>query len=240
MSQFTVKLKVTIDTALSVGAGGTAGVLADKAVVRDQLGRLILPGSQVKGRLRHACEEITRGLGKTVCQSPRAETMCPQFDDSGLPEEKRIPRFNAKGEKVDSEDPTGRPKCIICQLFGSPAYPSSLYFGDLIYDPDPPMEEPTIRPGAAINRRLGVVSEKRLYFTETSPPGIAPTFASPEAINGSVPDERYAKLLLAGLELIQNWGGGKSRGLGWGEVGYEATLDGKRVEPKGLEVIKQL
>jgi CRISPR/Cas system CSM-associated protein Csm3 (group 7 of RAMP superfamily) len=55
-------LTAVIDTALCIGAGGSSGSLADKSIVRNAEGRLIIPGSHLKGRLRHECEKITCAL----------------------------------------------------------------------------------------------------------------------------------------------------------------------------------
>ena len=223
MPELIIDITLQIDTALSVGAGGSGGVLADKAIVRNRLNQLVLPGSHLKGRLRHACEVIARAKGLPVCDSPRAENMCPQLS--------RIKE----------------PPCVICALFGSPAWPSPLQFGDLVYgqpnevEPGrflPDKQQPFIRPGASINRRRRTVEEQRLFFTETSPPAALVHFHNGQAISGWLPNDERAeaqvKLLLAGLTLIQNWGGGKSRGLGWGQVLYQVRLDDQEVEMAGL------
>lgn len=75
------RLTAIIDTALSVGAGGSSGSLADKPIVRDAEANLLIPASQIKGRLRHECEKIARGLGWAICESPNPERMCPQRVD---------------------------------------------------------------------------------------------------------------------------------------------------------------
>lgn len=215
MPELVVNITLAIDTALSVGAGGSGGVLADKTIVRNRLNQLVLPGSHLKGRLRHACEVVAKAEGLPVCDSPRAATMCPQLA--------RITN----------------PPCPICTLFGSPAWPSPLQFADLIYEQ--PIETPAIRPGASINRRRRTVEEQRLFFTETSPPGAPVYFHCDQAIHGWLPDDQRAeaqtRLLLAGLALIQSWGGGKSRGLGWGHVAYQAQLDGQEVRLEGLKAV---
>ncbi len=214
MPELIIGITLTVDTALSMGAGGSGSVLADKAIVRNRLNQLVLPGSHLKGRLRHACEVIARTSGLSVCDSPRAETMCPQSNHV-------------------KESP-----CVICRLFGSPTWPSPLQFGDLVYGEPaeiggasfrPDNQRPSLRPGASINRRRRTVEEQRLFFIETSPPAALARFHADHAIVGWLPDDEKAiagvKLLLAGLELIQSWGGGKSRGLGWGRVQYQALLD---------------
>jgi CRISPR/Cas system CSM-associated protein Csm3 (group 7 of RAMP superfamily) len=242
-------LAVSIETALSVGASGASLTLADKVAVRDTRGRLIIPGSHVKGKLRHTCEEIARSLGKAVCESPRAETMCPQLAGISAP-------------------------CLICQLFGSPAYRSPLRFHDLVYV-DPGLKEQGgggrldrvahIRPGIGLDRHRKVVAEERLFFVETSPSAVAAivqgapdrrdnenllaVFRHREAIAGTVQSVAQAKLLVAGLAFIRAWGGGKSRGLGWGRVRAVAQVGEERLlldtltgegRLEGLEVLKQL
>ncbi|PDW00304.1 hypothetical protein CJ255_20815 [Candidatus Viridilinea mediisalina] len=42
-------MTLTSHSALSVGAGGSSGTLADKSIVRDGWGRPLIPGSQLKG-----------------------------------------------------------------------------------------------------------------------------------------------------------------------------------------------
>lgn len=210
MAELVIDLTLTVETALSIGAGGSAGVLADKAIVRNRLGQLVLPGSHLKGRLRHACEILARAADLAVCDAPRAETMCPHLGHIPAP-------------------------CVICQLFGSASYSSPLRFADLIYAE--PMLTPAIRPGASINRRRRTVEEQHLFFIETSPPGGLVNFHRAAAIRGALPSVHAAaqtKLLLAGLCFIQNWGGGKSRGLGWGHIDYQAKLDETVVQASEL------
>ena len=233
MARLQIDLMIRVETALSVGAGGSAGTLADKSVVRNRLGQLILPGSQLKGRLRHTCEMILRSQDLLVCEAPLAETMCPQYNE-------------------DWKQP-----CAACALFGSPAYPSRVRFSDLVWDPLPPgsTEDPwsdtALRPGVSINRRRRVAEENRLYLIETSPPGAQAEFHRARAIQGEV-EPGQTELLMAGLALLYAWGGGKSRGLGWSRLRAVAQVAGKpemvldTTHPEapvllaGLEAIRQL
>jgi CRISPR/Cas system CSM-associated protein Csm3 (group 7 of RAMP superfamily) len=77
-------LTAVIDTALCVGAGGSSGSLADKPIVRNAKGQLLIPASQLKGRLRHECEKLARGLGWQIFESPAAEKLCPTEDQVEL------------------------------------------------------------------------------------------------------------------------------------------------------------
>jgi len=234
MAKFCVDLTITVETAMSVGGAGTVGTLADKSLLRDGWDRPILPASQVKGRLRHGCEAIARGLGIPICEPPNPQTTCPHLADDRIPLE-------------------GNQRCcLICQIFGSPAYRGRLRFRDLIYAPlpgDPAGQgrlytphEP-LRPGVGLDRRRSVVQEKLLFLTETTLPGAEPAFEREAAIEGHLPGPGHAMLVLMGLEQILNWGGAKSRGMGWARVDYTAsygnspfTLGGER----GKEVLAQL
>jgi len=232
MPTFRVALTIVVETALSVGAGGSMGTLADKSLLRDGWRRPILPGSQVKGRLRHTCEELARGLQIPICQSPATATMCPQ--DASIPEVNR------------------QRCCLICQIFGSPGYRGVLTFRDLVYEPD--LQEPaecekmyreveSLRPGIGVERRRGVVQEGLLFLIETSAPGTEPRFRHTAAIEGDLPGREHALLVLLGLRKILNWGGGKSRGLGWSVVEYQAEYDDQPFDlddSAGKEALKRL
>jgi len=251
MPEFCVDLTITVETAMSVGGAGTVGTLADKSLLRDGWNRPIVPASQVKGRLRHACEAIARGLGIAICRSPDPETTCPHLADSDIPTQ------------------GGERRCLICQIFGSPAYPGRLHFRDLVYDPwfpESPGErgdilekesdekEPDergqlylsrepLRPGVGLDRRRGVVQERLLFLTETTLPGTRPRFARKKAIEGALPGPGHAILVLMGLAQILNWGGAKSRGMGWAAVSYAAQFEDqpfKLDDSQGKEALRQL
>lgn len=137
----TYEITAIIDSALCVGAGGSSGSLADKSIVRNAAGRLIIPGSHLKGRLRHECEKLARALGKTVSESPNPDTMMQ------------------------------RPDCVISQIFGNPRNQSCLSIDDLICQVDrEDLPSEVIRPGVSINRKRGTAEDDKLYFLETSPP----------------------------------------------------------------------
>lgn len=203
MTPLRIELTITSQTALSVGAGGSAGTIADKSIARDGWGHPIIPGSQLKGKVRCAAEQILRGLGQNI-PAP--------FDESALVERDTSP---------------------IRTLFGSPQRRSPLHFNDLpgIIGPLQPdqiaivrgrieQRRSQIRPSVALNRRRGTAEDARLLFQETTLEGVR--FYSERAITGNVPDTFHAALLWAALQLTNRWGGAKSRGLGWATV--EATV----------------
>jgi CRISPR/Cas system CSM-associated protein Csm3 (group 7 of RAMP superfamily) len=197
------EITAVIDSALCVGAGGSSGSLADKPIVRNSEGNLLIPASQIKGRLRHECEKIARGLHWAVCDSPNPQTMCPQR--AGLTENFDRPEYQVP-------DYYGT-HCLICQIFGNPVLPSRILFDDLICTEDPENLAEILRPGVTINRRRRVAEEQKLYFLETSPANAQLKFTGHIHLFGA-PDYAGA-LILAGMRHIHALGGSKSAGLGW-------------------------
>lgn len=210
----TIPLTALIDTALCVGAGGSSGSQADKPILKTADGRLVIPASQLKGRLRHECEKISRGLGWATCESPIAETMCPQragFSSKDPQDNDYENKFHRDDYQVPDDD---RYHCLICQIFGNPALPAKLQISDLICV-EPPENIPEVfRPGVTINRRRRVAEEKKLFFLETSPANTQLAFTGTIVLAPDLPS--FAKvLILAGLKHIHALGGSKSAGLGW-------------------------
>ena len=206
-----VPITATIDTALCVGAGGSTGSLADKPIVRTADKKLLIPASQIKGRLRHECEKLARGLGWPVCDSPKADTMCPQL--AGFPESQKTD-FHRDDYRLASYPEERQYHCLICQIFGNPTLPSRVLFSDLICDQDPDTLAEVLRPGVTINRDRQTAEDQKLYFLETSPANLQLQFTGqiyfqPGCHQGAKP------LILSSLHHINALGGSKSAGLGW-------------------------
>jgi len=207
-----LSLVAVIDTALCVGAGGSSGSLADKPILRTAEGRLVIPASQLKGRLRHECEKLARALKWTVCESPKAVTMCPQR--LGLTEDFRREEYDVGDRHPDDST---RYHCLICQLFGNPSLSSRVIVDDLICTEPRETIAEVLRPGVTINRRRRTAEEGKLYFLETSPANAKLRFEGAIHILPSLrsqPDNAKA-LILAALHHIHALGGSKSTGLGW-------------------------
>jgi CRISPR/Cas system CSM-associated protein Csm3 (group 7 of RAMP superfamily) len=204
-----ISLVAVIDTALCVGAGGSSGSFADKPILRNASGNLVIPASQLKGRLRHECEKFTRALQLPTCESPLAQTMCPQR--SNIAGNFQHPKYEI-GD-VDAGG-IGRQHCFICQIFGNASLSSRVYFDDLICTETPENLPEVLRPGVTINRRRRTAEEKKLYFLETSPANAKLCFAG--AIHFSADAPEFTKALILGaLHHIHALGGSKSSGLGW-------------------------
>ncbi len=138
MINIQIDLEVLSDTPVSVGAGGSAGTLADKVIVRDSRGRPLIPGSQVKGRARHAAEAIAATLGLGVPQHFGDETDTVIRRIFGSPQQRAPLHF--AGLVADIGD----------HMQISPQWLSQL------------------RPSVAINRRRGTAEDERLLLQETA------------------------------------------------------------------------
>ena len=201
------ELTAIIDTALCVGAGGSSGSLADKPIVRNAQGQLLIPGSQIKGRLRHECEKLARALGWQVFYAPIATELCPNHTQvqSRFQQIYNVPAY--KGYH-----------CIVSQIFGDPILPSRLIVDDFICPLSLNELPEVLRPGVTINRRRRTAEERKLYLLETSPVNVQLEFTG--TIHLLKPftdnDSDYAKpLIYAALHRIYALGGSKSTGLGW-------------------------
>lgn len=198
-----ISLTALIDTALCVGAGGSSGSLADKPIVRNAKGQLLIPASQLKGRLRHECEKLARGLGWQIFESPSAETLCPTQEqvEPQFREVYQVPGYRGF-------------HCIISQIFGNPILPSRILLEDLICPVNLEDSPEVLRPGVTIHRARRTAVEKKLYFLETSPANAQLPFEGAIYLQSDCPP--YAKaLIIAGLHHINALGGSKSAGLGW-------------------------
>jgi CRISPR/Cas system CSM-associated protein Csm3 (group 7 of RAMP superfamily) len=111
--------------------------------------------------------------------------------------------------------------CIICQSFGSPWKAGQLHFSDLVWNPPEDWDttawrqirKTQVRPGVSILRSRWIKVEEKLFFMETSLPGVESVFEG--SISGEVESKQHFALLIAGIKNLSMVGGAKSRGLGW-------------------------
>lgn len=194
--QIRIPIVAHFETPFHIGGGVTAESAMLKPLLKDALGRPYVPGSALKGVLRHEAERITRALGNPaiICRAPHAETMCPQ-----------APRFNQF--------------CPVCRTFGSPGLPSLFQFGDLTAKEDTQAVTATaLRHGVGVSRYRGAAAEALLYVTETA--ASAPFVPFSGEIQGDISESERGPLalLLAALAGLQMLGAGRSRGLGWVKI----------------------
>lgn len=210
--QVEITLKVTFDSPFSIGTGAMADSVADKPLIKDARGCPVIPGSSLKGQVRHECERIIHALipnfdQRWACRPPRPDDMC---QDGSI--------------------------CPICRIFGSPWHPSPITFENLTLatavEPPPRgwerlrgVRTTDLRPGVGIGRKRGVAKEDLLYSTETYAP--PPALVYHGRIWGALEERREVALLLAGLRSVPAIGGVRSRGLGWWRLGVAVRLDGQ-------------
>lgn len=231
-----LRIELEILSALCVGStADVQGLGVDKATVRDGDGKLIIPGSTLKGRLRWECERIARALDWEVCDAPQPDNMCPHF---WRHQDKRADKF-----------------CILCEIFGAPGSRSALRFSNaaLVRDErlrSTPVLQPgksvnerrsfdaQIRPGVSISRARRAAFSERLFFTETIVPNARFHFQA--LIEGDLPSDQHRALLLAGVRSLSLVGGGRSRGLGWVRI-VRCVLDSEELtETRWRDLLKPL
>lgn len=220
-----MKLEIDLEVVSALCVGSTAdaqGIGVDKVTARDAEGKLIIPGSTLKGRLRWECERIARALEWSVCHAPRPDTMCPH----ALPLRDGRTSF-----------------CTVCEVFGAPGHRSPLWFDDAalqlreelqgtpVGKSQPSLQErrafdAQVRPSVSLSRRRRAAFSERLFFTETSAPNARFLFRA--GIEGDLPSDRHRALLLAGVRMLSFVGSGRSRGLGWVLV-TACRIDGHEV-----------
>ncbi|MBI4770352.1 MAG: hypothetical protein HY784_08095 [Chloroflexi bacterium] len=200
---------------LHVGSGALADSLADKPLLKNADGLPLVPGSAVRGKARHACEQIFRGLAGDWpgCLPPY--------------------QFCTDHNRL----------CPVCRMFGSETWPGEIRFGDLRLEFVPNLavvekEKTLARAGrtalrwsVSLNRYRGTAEADLLYNVETH--SANPAVAYRGVVRGNLsgetlPQQRaQAALLVAGLRAVRSLGGGRTRGLGWGQFDLTVRLDGE-------------
>ena len=192
---FELEVSLTFRSPLNIGSGAQHGSLAQRSMLKDKHGWLVVPASALKGRLRHAVEQVAQTL--------------PRLGEIAITHRERYQR------DVD----------VVGEIFGMPWYAGKVRFEDLpLTGPDVVKAHweglkkegrrprTTERMGVGINRRRRVAEDNFLYSTELMLPGIDLTFGGTMA--GDI-SPLQAGLLLAGLKFLPAMGRSKSTGLGW-------------------------
>lgn len=195
---------ITTRTPLHIGSGAQQGTLAQRGLLKDRDGWPYIPATSLKGKLRHAVEQIAATLpaGGRVLD----------------PHENRM----------------RRPADAVTLLFGAPWLPGLVIFENFYLVGPPALLEfknkspvnprTTERTGVSINRARRVAEDQRLYRTELFWPGASLVFGG--TLRGAL-TQAQAGLLVAGLRLIPAMGGGKTGGLGWISTATEVRSDGQ-------------
>jgi len=212
VKQVTVSYSLEMQSDFHVGSGmGIAG-LVDRAVRCLANGELVVPGSTMKGRVRHHCEQLARAFKLTICGGRAANAeLCKPLND-------REAQYQL---------------CLICRLFGSEWWPATLRFSDarlsvqqrdLVRQQRSETSDPAFdyqvanRTRTRMNRILRRAEEGALFTFQEGMAGlvfeghIRGTILCLGAEAAGLPLE--VLMLVAALRLVESLGGKKTVGLG--------------------------
>ncbi|NJK51823.1 MAG: CRISPR-associated RAMP protein [Acaryochloris sp. RU_4_1] len=203
---------LTTVTALRISAGRSSEPIgSDLPVIKDALGRPLIPGSNFKGALRSRLESFLRG----IVGDNRKQVANPAVE-----EEWSITAQEMKQIKEDFKDDLAltteilKQTDLISHLFGSPWLASKFQVRDLTVQPDAWFGQYQERDGVAIDRDTETAADGKLYDFQVVPAGTPFEF---RAIVENAEDWELG-LLAIGLHQFETeqipLGGGRSRGLG--------------------------
>ncbi|MCM8804077.1 MAG: RAMP superfamily CRISPR-associated protein [Candidatus Omnitrophica bacterium] len=209
-SKIVIEYSILFSSDYHIGTGlGISGII-DDILYRDSKGRLVIPGSTMKGIIRDACEDIADILGIKHCQG------------------KLI-----KGKGLCFDKP-----CILCLIFGSPFTPSHFKFEDArrrdefykimgILNKEIRYQEflSRVEFHNSINEETGTAKEGFLYSYELGKKSEKFIGYIKEIIPIKNKDEALS-LIIAGLRFISHIGGKRRRGKGRCEIKIEKINDG--------------
>ncbi len=199
-------------TALRISAGrSTEPIGSDLPVIKDALGRPLIPGSSFKGALRSRVESFLRG----IVGSDRKLVANPAIEDewSITADEMK----NLKKQHTNDLDLTQailNQTDLVSSLFGSPWLASKFQVRDLTVQPDAWFGQYQERDGVSIDRDTETAADGKLYDFQVVPAGTPFEF---KAVVENAEDWELG-LLTIGLHQFETeqipLGGGRSRGLG--------------------------
>jgi CRISPR-associated RAMP protein (TIGR02581 family) len=210
---------LTTVTALRISSGrSTEPIGSDLPVIKDALGRPLIPGSSFKGALRSRLESFLRG----ILGSDRKLVANPAVNDEWSLTATELSEFKEKILKnVKQEEKEDRLNDLILSntdlishLFGSPWIASKFQVRDLTVQADAWFGQYQERDGVAIDRDTETAADGKLYDYQVVPAGTPFDF---KAVVENARDWELG-LLTIGLHQFETeqipLGGGRSRGLG--------------------------
>lgn len=200
---------LTTVTALRISQGRSLEPIgADLPVVKDALGKPLIPGSSFKGAMRSRLEAFLRGIHPDLAQDPselvsrdmneRVKALKEQHGDSD------------KDLTVALDNLTDE----VSKVFGTPWQASKFQVRDLTVKPETWFGQYQERDGVSINRDTETAEDGRLYDFQVVPAGVKFDF---QAVIENAEDWELG-LIVIGLHQFESeqisLGGGRSRGLG--------------------------
>ena len=217
---------LTTVTALRISKGrSTEPIGSDLPVIKDALGRPLIPGSSFKGALRSRLESFLRGIDPELAANPAIEGEWSITNErlngrNGIKEEveeelKQYPE-KERSAKIDSllTEKIINETDLASLLFGSPWLASKFQVRDLTVQPDAWFGQYQERDGVAIDRDTETAAKGKLYDYQVVPAATPFDF---KAVVENAQDWELG-LLMIGLHQFETeqipLGGGRSRGLG--------------------------
>jgi CRISPR-associated RAMP protein (TIGR02581 family) len=218
--------KLTTVTALRISKGrSTEAIGSDLPVIKDALGRPLIPGSSFKGALRSRLESFLRGIDPNLAANPAIEAEWSITNErlngsKGIKKEveEELKQYPEK-ERSAKRDSLLTEKIInetdlASLLFGSPWIASKFQVRDLTVQPDAWFGQYQERDGVAIDRDTETAADGKLYDYQVVPAATPFDF---KAVIENAHDWELG-LLMIGLHQFETeqipLGGGRSRGLG--------------------------
>ena len=201
--------KLTTVTALRISAGrSTEPIGSDLPVIKDALGRPLIPGSSFKGALRSRLESFLRGIDPNLAEDPANYTSSTRNNQvKDLKVKYKNDDLNLTQELLDLIDDIG-------SLFGTPWMASKFQVRDLTVQPEAWFGQYQERDGVAIDRDTETAADGKLYDYQVVPAATPFDF---KAVVENAHDWELG-LLMIGLHQFETeqipLGGGRSRGLG--------------------------
>jgi CRISPR-associated RAMP protein (TIGR02581 family) len=204
--------KLTTVTALRISKGrSTEPIGSDLPVIKDALGKPLIPGSSFKGALRSRLESFLRG----IVGNDRKLVANPAIEDewSITSQEMKKIKENFQDDRTLTAEIIKHTD-LISHLFGSPWIASKFQVRDLTVKPEDWFGQYQERDGVAIDRDTETAADGKLYDFQVVPAGTPFEF---KAIVENAEDWELG-LLIIGLHQFETeqipLGGGRSRGLG--------------------------
>jgi CRISPR-associated RAMP protein (TIGR02581 family) len=206
-------------TALRISAGRSLEPIgSDLPVIKDALGRPLIPGSSFKGAMRSRLESFLRGILGTN----RKLVANPANNDEWSLTYKELSEFKEKELKKVKEEEKDKHlnqfilknTDLISHLFGSPWVASKFQVRDLTVQKNAWFNQYQERDGVSIDRDTETAAEGKLYDFQVVPAGTPFEFRA--VVENA--EEWELGLLMIGLNQFETeqipLGGGRSRGLG--------------------------
>lgn len=200
---------LTTVTALRISADrSTEPIGSDLPVIKDALGRPLIPGASFKGALRSRLESFLRGIDPSLADDPANFTSSTRNNQvKAFKEQHKDNDLALTQALIEITD-------IVSLLFGSPWIASKFQVRDLTVLPENWFGQYQERDGVAIDRDTETAADGKLYDFQVVPAGTPFEF---KAVVENAEDWELG-LLMIGLHQFETeqipLGGGRSRGLG--------------------------